>query len=540
MHTSAAPKQRTAALDRLSATTFDLLVIGGGITGAGIALDAATRGLSVALIEKKDFASGTSSKSTKLVHGGLRYLEQREFGLMRENLHERDLLTRVAPNLVRPIPFLWPKWAGAGAKGGLGLWVYDLLAGVRNVGRHERANAHRAGELVPGTRKGGSGYIYYDCSTDDVRLTLAVLRAARLTGAVICNYLESTQLLESSGSIVGCIATDSMSNTQITIRASDVVSATGVWADDMRIAEDASAERRLRPSRGVHVLLSQRSLPLKAALIFPSTQRRLMFAIPWRSSVIVGTTDDEYEGSLDSPRVEPEDAEMLLASLSRAFEREFTTSDVVGAYAGLRPLLADATTAATRDLSRRHAIFRGPKGLVSVTGGKLTTFRKMAEEVVDLITRRKGRFVRCVTKSVRLGAPSVEALREEMGGLTVELDLGPDVIDSLIHAYGADAPRILLLAREEGLAGPVVEDLPYLQAEVAWGMRYEMAQTPEDILSRRLRLALEDPLGGISEETISLIETEAGRRVATEIRQYEESLTNERGPAITPRQILRE
>lgn len=496
---SAGPIDRDTALQRLDGNNFDLLIIGGGITGAGVALDAAARGLSVALIEKRDFASGTSSKSSKLIHGGLRYLEHREFGLMYQALGERDLLTKIAPHLVTPVPFFWPKWAGASPKAGVGLWIYDILAGIRNVKRHERINHARANQIAPSSRKSSGGYVYYDSQTDDTRLTLAVLQAARKAGAVICNHLEAIDLLDINETAVGCEARDTLSDVTIKIRAGDIVNATGIWADDIRVAEDPRASRHLRPSKGVHLVLDHASLPIDAAVIFPSTSRTLIFAVPWRSSVIVGTTDDEYEGSLDSPSVTLDERRYLLDSLSRCFDRSFSDDDVVGAYAGLRPLLQDPRFETTRDLSRRHSISRGPKGVITVTGGKLTTYRLMAEQVVDLVTRRQGRYLRCVTASLRLGVTDLASTISTTTKIAQRLGLTPEVVQSLVRSYGDEAPDVLALAERTELTDPIAGNLPYLKAELPWGIRREMAMTPEDCLSRRMRLSLEDRALGLED-----------------------------------------
>ena len=489
---------RSRILQKLSEGPFDLLVVGGGITGAGIALDAATRGLSVALIERNDFASGTSSKSSKLVHGGLRYLEHREIGLMREAATERDLLRRVAPHLVTPVEFLWPRWAGANSKAGLGLWIYDVLAGFGGAGRHRRVAADEAGALAPFTRKPSEGYVYFDSQTDDVRLTLAVLQAAESAGAVVCNHISAEGFLEAMGSIAGCHVVDTLTGEPFDIIAGDTVNATGVWADELRTAESGGSDQRIQPSKGIHITIPRSKLPLQAALIMPAIERRLIFAIPWRSSVIVGTTDDEYGGPLDSASVTEDEVQYMVDSVNKNFDSQITANDVAGAYAGLRPLLSDPRWTETRDLSRRHAIFRGPKGLVTVTGGKLTTYRLMAEETVDLITRRRGSYPKCVTGSMRLGVTDIEPLRAALISTCHSLGLGPDVALSLTMSFGDRAVDVLELARHDlSLAEPVVDGLPYIKAEIVWAARMEQANTPEDLLARRTRIALEDRRAGV-------------------------------------------
>lgn len=538
MQSSAGPKSRSRAVDRLSSGRFDLLVIGGGITGAGIALDAATRGLSVALVEKGDFASGTSSKSSKLIHGGLRYLQHRDFGLVREAARERDLLRRLAPHLVTHLPFVWPRWAGAGAEAGVGLWAYDVLAGFRNFGRHRRVDSVEVSSLVPGQKKSSGGYLFYDAQTDDVRLTLAVLEAARRAGAVISNYVRGEEFLEASGRVAGCLTRDMLADEPIEIRAAEIVNATGVWADHLRLIEAEYSAGRLRPSKGIHVLLSRASLPLEAACLIPTRDRSLIFVLPWRSSVLVGTTDTEYSGPLDSPSIERDEVDYLLAALSGAFERDFGPVDVVGAYAGLRPLLAGARSERTRDLSRRHAIMIGPRGVITITGGKLTTYRRMARDVVDIVARRRGKFRRSFTASIRLGVNDTLALHAEVSQLASELSLDDRVASSLIGSYGDRALDVLRLARDMDLAAPLVQGLPYLVAEAVFAVREEMAMKIEDILARRTRVSIEDPGGGIEEASIlaGLLAEELSLRpeeITSGIGEYAKALALERGPALS-------
>lgn len=542
MATTPGRERRAQALDRLSTTHFDLLVIGGGITGAGIALDAATRGLSVALVDKADFASGTSSKSSKLIHGGLRYLEQREFGLVHESVSERDLLRRMAPHLVTPVGFFWPRWAGAKRKVGAGLWIYDLLAGFNNIRRHTHLDADEAAKLVPGTNRRSGGYLFYDAQADDVRLTLAVVQAARRFGAVVCNHLEVEEFVEIGGRLIGCAVRDAIEGHLFEVRARDLVNATGVWADDLRAKEARECSALLRPSKGIHIVISRKTLPLAAACLLPTSDRRLIFAVPWRSSVLVGTTDSDYGGPLDRPSVSAEEVSLMLEALSLAFDRAFIAADVTGAFAGLRPLLADSGHEKTRDLSRKHAMLRGPRGLVTITGGKMTTFRRMAKDVVDLITRRRGSHVGCVTGSIRLG-DDWETSRAAVSVRGGELGLPPEVTDSLLSSYGSAARRLLELGDEMELLTPVADGLPYLAAEVVWGIRNEMATTAGDVLARRMRLGLEHRTGGTSRRSllIELLsrELEISEDEAEEqIHRYEEGLTFERGPALpleTPR-----
>ncbi|MGH2732286.1 MAG: FAD-dependent oxidoreductase [Actinomycetota bacterium] len=524
------PKSRSEALQRLSEESFDVLVVGGGITGAGVALDAARRDLSVALIEKADFSAGTSSKSTKLVHGGLRYLEQRELGLVREALRERDLLRRMLPHLVTPIPLLWSPLQVGRAKAAGGLRLYDVLASSGSFDRHRWAGGDEVGWLAPGLRGGSGAYLVHEGLTDDSRLVLSVLREARRAGAVVCNHLGADAFLEARGRLAGCVGRDGIGGEAIEVRAATIVNATGVWADEVSGLE-TSGKSRLRPSKGIHLILSRRALPLKSGVLMPAADGRTVMAIPWRSSILVGTTDAPYEGRLDSPSVTAGEAAYILDALSASFDREIGPSDLCGATAGIRPLLLGAAGAATRDLSRRHAIWRGPRGLVTVTGGKLTTFRRMAEETMELVAGA--------------GAPSpmpapggdLQALRHSMAARLKKLDLSPEIGDSLLRSYGSDALAVLDLGREMELVRPIAPGLPYLMAELVWGVREEMAMTVADLLARRTRLSLEDLAGGVrdEQELPALLGAELGvssREIARQVSEYRLAVTRERGPAV--------
>lgn len=530
--------ERDQALSRLSEETFDVLVIGGGITGAGVALDAATRGMKVALIEKGDFASGTSGKSSKLVHGGLRYLQYAELGLVREAARERNLLAANAPNLVSRIPFLWTDSAGARRSLASGLWLYDRLAG-RGWKNHRRVGPDRIISLVPGAVLGLSGYVFYDAQTDDARLTLAVIRAAREAGAITANYVEATALLDGRGRIYGCMALDRARPSEISIKAKTVVNATGVWSEGVAALEGGPAGK-LRPSKGIHLVLPHHRLPLRAACILPTGDGDYLLATPWRSSVLVGPTDTEYSGPLDRPWVTEEDVAFVLKALSRALKQEFTPEDVVAAYAGLRPLLAGKADRRTRDLSRRHAVSLGRKGLITVTGGKLTTFRSMAEEVVDLVSRRLGGSSRCQTAAIPIGGIDTEPLAWMVANQLQDLGLERWVGRSLIRSYGNAAPKILEIAQEMELCEPIVDGLPYLTAEIVWGIRQEMSLTVSDLLARRTRVSLEDRLGGLGSagRLTNLIASELGvssELVSRQFDVYGKELALERGPALSGR-----
>ncbi len=483
--------------------TFDVLVIGGGITGAGIALDAASRGFSVALVEKADFASGTSGRSSRLIHGGIRYLEHGEVGLVRECLRERKVLLRLAPHLVRPVPmYLLAPSAKARARYGVGLAGYDLLAVGRNVGVHHRVTAQQVRDAVPGFGGSSGGYRYFECQTDDARLTVEVARTAHAFGAVLANHAEVTGLL-GDGRVAGAAVTDTLSGEALEVRAKVTVNATGVWADRVSaLAGGAAADGRprLQPSKGVHLVFAPGAIQTTAAVVVPAAagDGRSVFLVPWDDRVYAGTTDTPYAGDLDNPTVETADQQYVLAAVARHFPA-VTERDVVASWAGLRPLLASAEArepAASEDLSRRHAVFEGPAGLVTISGGKLTTYRAMAEDLVDRVAAAIGpaRAGRCRTRSIPLGlhgsaADALALARAE----AARLALPPSAAARLVQRYGDDwRQAVAMIGAEPALGEPVIDGLPVLKVEVELARSREMAVTDEDVFVRRTRLTTRD------------------------------------------------
>lgn len=520
---------RGAALRRLAAEEFDVLVIGGGITGAGVALDAAARGLRTALVEKGDFASGTSSRSSKLVHGGLRYLQQREVGLVHESLAERQRLLRNAPHLVRPLPFLIPLFGRDGVVSkavarsyAAALWLYDLAGGWRIGERHRRVDRDEALSHFPGLRADDlvAGFLYFDAHADDARLTLSVVRTAVLDhGAVAANYARVTRLLTDGsgrlcgarvdapaapGTAAGAGATAADGGPGFDVRARVVVNATGIWADEVLALGDPPARPMLRPAKGVHVSVPSSLLACDIAAVLPVRgDRRSIFVLPWEGCdrTYVGTTDTPFDGPLDAPTCSPADVDYLLGAVNRWTTTTLTPGDVTGVWAGLRPLLAAQhgrrMSTRTADLSRRHSVRTAPNGLVTVTGGKLTTYRRMAEDtvrqVLQVLGDGSGVDRRPVTRRLRLhGAPETPV---PLAG-TGDLPGGRRAGDHLAGRYGTEAATVLAVAagRPE-LLEPVVAGLPYLGAEVVYAVRAEMAQSVEDVLARRTRAALEDGRG---------------------------------------------
>jgi glycerol-3-phosphate dehydrogenase len=476
---------------------FDVLVIGGGITGAGIALDAASRGLEVALVEKDDFAAGTSGRSSRLVHGGLRYLEHGEFGLVRESLRERGILFRLAPHLVRPVPmYMLAGDLRRRATYRAGLTAYEALAAGRNIGYHASVSAGRVAEAIPGLGEPSRGIRYFECQTDDARLTIEVARAAHAAGARLANHARVTALL-GEGRVTGAAVTDEVTGQGFEVRARAVVNATGIWAE--RVADLAAGSGygvRLRPSKGVHLVFAPGAVRTTAAVVAPSAAHdgRYVFIVPWEDRVYAGTTDTPYQGDLDDPAVGDADRDYILAAVAGLFPG-VTGRDVVASWAGLRPLLGreDAGDTKSSDLSRKHAVFTGPFGLYTITGGKLTTYRAMAEDLVDRVSAELGGVKGsgpCRTREIPLGlhgpaAAAVRLARDEVA----RLGLPPATAARLVRRFGDDWRQAArLIGEDRSLGEPVAEGLPVLGVEVALARSREMALTDEDIDVRRTRL----------------------------------------------------
>ena len=486
---------RARALERLAAEPFDVLVIGGGATGAGVALDAATRGLRTALVERLDFAAGTSSKSSKLIHGGIRYLAQGDVSLVYQALTERRRLLRNAPHLVRILGFMLPIYRKGGliprffARGfGLVLWFYDLTGGALVVGRHRRLRRDEAVTMMPTLKPDQivSAYLYYDARVDDARLTLAIARAAADHGAAVANYCRVTDIRkDAGGKAVGATVDTGAGTIEVAARA--VVNAAGVWVDDVSRIDVGSGHEMMRPARGVHMVVPSDLVRNEVAVILPvAGGPGSVFAIPWHEGNLtyIGTTDTDYAGDMDHMIVNAGDIDILLSHINANIQAPLSAADVVGTWAGVRPLLKGAKKDKTADLSRHHKITRWPSDVVSVTGGKLTTYRRMAEDTVDEVLKVLGRTARCRTKSVALhGADGHDKVGD--GGL------GAGVRDRLVNRYGADAGVIIdMVAAESGLGEPLVPGLPYLRAEARFAAEHEMVVSLDDVLSRRTRARL--------------------------------------------------
>jgi glycerol-3-phosphate dehydrogenase len=493
-----APLARAEVIDRLSTTAVDVVVIGGGITGAGVAWDAITRGYRVAVVERDDLAAGTSSKSSKLVHGGMRYLATGDVAMVAEGVRERERLRRLAPHLVRPLSFVVPTASAKDrAMMQAALLIYDTIGLMGGAHTHRRLRAQEVYALA-GIETGAShgGFRYYDAQTDDARLTLEVFQQARAHGALVLNHASAVDLLVSGERVRGVEVVDGPTQATFRIQARWVVDATGVWAG--RVArEHGIAAASIAPAKGVHLTFRASDLPIHTAVVLPSRARdgRRVFLIPWGRQVYVGTTDTPYDGSVDDPSVSEQDAAYLLDAVNGAFGTGLGPGDAIGAWAGLRPLIEGAGH--TRDLSRRHLVVEAPDGLVTVTGGKLTTFRQMGQDVVDHIGRADGLRTRSQTTRAPLGAAgrALDGLARTRRALAA-LDMDQELAGSLFHRHGDLAPVVAARAAAAGEADRLVPDLPYLVGEVRRAVRDEMALTLDDVLQRRLRVSIRHAAAG--------------------------------------------
>ncbi|HEV2671385.1 MAG TPA: glycerol-3-phosphate dehydrogenase/oxidase [Gemmatimonadales bacterium] len=515
----------------------DLLVIGGGITGAGIARDAALRGFRTALVDKSDFGAGTSSHSSRLIHGGIRYLEQGALHLVFEASRERRVLLRIAPHLVRPLAFLLPVYKGGrvpGWKLRAGMWLYDILSAFRNVKSHRWLRAKQVRRVEPALRDKGlvGAALYYDAQADDARLVLATMRAAARAGALVANYAEVTSLLKPDGRVRGAVVRDVLTGQTVTIRANVVVNATGPWSDAVRRLDDQGAPL-LRPTKGAHAAVPRRRIANEHAVtLFSSIDGRVMFVLPWGDLSYIGTTDTDADASPDSLGVTAADVTYLLRSANAAFpDARLTPKDVVSVWAGLRPLLRQDKQSSPSGVSREHQVIESPHGLITIAGGKLTTYRVMARDVVDRVARRlhelDGRPVAERAPTDRLPLPGGEA-----GELQILIEAArargaSDVTaQHLVAYYGSEAAAVLnLVDRERALGEPLLRGRPEIWAEIAYAVEREMAMRVQDVLLRRLHLFYET-----RDQARELVSTVAARmkkllgwddvREAEELRDY--------------------
>jgi glycerol-3-phosphate dehydrogenase len=519
---------RATALRRLADEHFDVLVVGGGITGAGVALDAASRGLRVALVERDDFASGTSSKSSKLVHGGLRYLQNGDVRLVYEALAERQRLRKNAPHLVKVLPFLIPIFSKDGLINakvaramGSAMWMYDLTGGARIGKLHKRLkkpDVMRYMPTLPVDRLAG-GYLYYDARADDARLTLTIARTAAVDfDAVIANRTSVVGFTkDGAGRVTG--ATVEADGTRFDVRAASVVNASGVWADEVRTLDEGVDPDSIRPAKGIHITVPWSKVQNTIAVVVPVPKdKRSVFVVPWGDRTYIGTTDTDYDGSVDDPQCTAEDVQYLLKAINFSTTTGIGEGDVLGTWAGLRPLVKSAASGRTADLSRRHRVARSASGVVTITGGKLTTYREMAADTVDEVADVLGRKVgRSRTKHLPLlGADGYESVMASAAS--------DPALRHLADRYGDAARTVLTIAADvpDGRE-PLVPGLPYLRAEAIYAARHEMACTLDDVLSRRTRARLlaRDASASVAADVAALIGPELGWDAAEQTRQAE-------------------
>ncbi|MDP7114359.1 MAG: glycerol-3-phosphate dehydrogenase/oxidase [Myxococcota bacterium] len=532
---------RNTRLSSGSSSAYDVLIVGGGITGTGIARDAAMRGLKVALVEKSDLAYGTSSRSSKLVHGGLRYLERYEFGLVFESVSERDLLSKLAPHLVWPLPFVFPGFKGDRVPlmmMAAGVTLYDVLALGRAYRLHRRYGKKATLQLEPRLRGDGlkGSLLYFDCATDDARLTLATALSAHDHGAHLFTRLRADGLRTHRGGVDGVEATDLLTGDQVTLQAHVVICALGPWTDGFLGEHRPGQPPLLRPTKGVHLVCSRQRLPVEHAVVMSGPDdHRILFAIPWGDHTYVGTTDTDYEGSADDVHADADDIAYLLKVVNRDFPgTNLTTDDVISTWAGLRPLIADEAARSESSVSREHHLQVDEDGLVIIAGGKLTTYRTMAAEVLD-VTRQHLR-----AKGVHLEGCSTETRHLSGGGPavppTAEIAraLGGERCAYLQGRYGSDWDAVArLLLDDSSLAERVVPGLPFVWGDLLHAIREEGALTLEDLFARRTEILLKAPDQGLEclDTAADLAGAQLGwdaARRAAEIESYQRLVADSR------------
>jgi glycerol-3-phosphate dehydrogenase len=532
------PAQRNEALDRLATGTFDVLVVGGGVVGAGAALDAATRGLRVGLIEARDYASGTSSRSSKLFHGGLRYLEQFNFSLVFEALRERSLvLNTLCPHLARPVPFLYPLRTRIDrAYAGLGIGVYDVMGAGRGVpGHHQHLGRGRTLESFPSASSAIRGAIrFYEGQVDDARHTMMLVRTAAHFGASCVNSTRLTGFLRDGDRVVGARARDLESGREFDIDARQVINATGVWTDETQAMVGGQGQFRVRASKGVHLVVPRDRINSSTGII-TRTEKSLLFVIPWGNHWIIGTTDTDWSLDLAHPAASRTDIDYLIGHVNTLLDEPLTAADVVGVYAGLRPLLAGESDS-TSALSREHAVANPVPGLTVIAGGKYTTYRVMARDAVDLAVRSLGRPVpgSCTERVALVGADGYPAAwnarrhTAERSGLTVA------TIEHLLGRYGTLTTEVLgIIGERPDLGTPLAGAPEYLKVEAYYAASHEGARHLEDVLTRRTRISIEEPDRGTAaaREVADLIAPVLGwspADVAREIEHYDARVAAER------------
>ncbi len=511
------PQQQDQAWNDLQKSDFDVLVIGGGVTGAGAALDAATRGLKVALVEARDYASGTSSRSSKLFHGGLRYLEQLNFSLVAEALKERELmLTTIAPHLVHPVPFLYPikhrYWERPYIASGL--MLYDNINGKQSVPRQKHLTRTSAMRLFPSLKKDAmvGAVRYFDAQADDARHTMTVIRTASLYGAVVRNSTEVVQIVKEADRVVGAVVRDVESSEEITVRAKVVVNATGVWTDDVQKMAGGRGRFHVRASKGVHILVPRDRIAGEVGLIL-RTEKSVLFVIPFGQQWIIGTTDTDWVYDLAHPAATSADIDYILEHVNTALTTPVTRDDILGVYSGLRPLLAGESEN-TSQLSREHAVARPQPGLISIAGGKYTTYRVMAADAIDACSEDLGELKPSVTEHVPLvGAEGYHAMVNLKEELAHEAGISPWRIEHLLGRYGSQLKELLALGDEDpSMLEPVQHAEEYIRAELKYAVTHEGAKHLSDLLTRRTRISIDTKHRGVDcvDEAAAIMAAELG------------------------------
>jgi glycerol-3-phosphate dehydrogenase len=518
------PEQRAEDVARLGKEQFDVLVIGGGINGVGVALDAITRGLSVALVEAGDFASGTSSRSSKLIHGGLRYLEQYDFKLVREALHERELLvSSLAPHLVKPVAFLYPLHEKVKERTyvGAGLALYDALRGFkRALPGHKHLSQKTISEIAPSLRTDVvTGAIrYFDAQVDDARHTMMIARTAKRHGAAIVTRAKVESLTKKGKRVTGAVITDLNTNKKITIKSSTVIMCAGVWSDELHKKFGIEPGYEVKMSKGVHITLPADAIKADEGIII-KTAVSVLFIIPWKDQWMVGTTDTEYIGDPSAPLADRSDVQYIIEQANRMLSPRISIDQVIGVFAGLRPLVANKKTTETTKLSREHTVDRPVPGFVSLAGGKYTTYRVMAKDAVDMATNDITKLTNesITAKLPIIGADGYWALAQQVDALATRFGLKQETIKHLLDRYGSDINEVLdLISDDRKLAAPISKNLPYLKAEIVYAVTFEGAQSISDVLEHRTRIWFEAPNFGtdLVDATADLIAPYLGWKVA--------------------------
>lgn len=536
------PQQREAAIEALSTEEFDILVIGGGVTGAGIALDAATRGLKVALVESQDYAAGTSSRSSKLIHGGLRYLEQYDFKLVREALHERELMvTTQAPHLVKPLSFLYPLHSKIRERTyvGAGIFLYDILRGLqRALPNHKHLSHKRVQAAAPclDPKIVLGGIEYFDAQVDDARHTMMILRTAGLYGATLTNHTRVESLIRNGENVVGAEVTDLDTGKRIKVRAKSTIMAAGIWSNELHERFGIKGNYSVRMSKGVHIVVPRSAIESSVGMIL-KTEVSVLFVIPWTADKwLIGTTDTDYTGDRTNPLPDAADIDYIIEQVNKVLLKPISRSDLLGAYAGLRPLVSSEKASSTTKVSREHIVDHPVPGFVSIAGGKYTTYRVMAKDAVDASVSDLGRDVpESVTRDTPiLGADGFHALVNSADRLATDLGISSEEVLRLLNRYGSDIFEFAAIIKSNPeLRQPVSEHAQYLGVEIYFAASHEGAMSVSDVLLRRTRIFFESGDYGLSStarvaEIISPLLGWSAEQAQASIREYEDLVQAER------------